>query len=272
MIYQKIFTDETPYRISLAKFVRFPEHRHADIELNFCCEGEFDIMIDKKRYTVKKGEMAFIHPMTSHAIPDEQTENKVISVIVGVALLKKNFSEFSKSNFRLPVYDLNKAEGEKLRGFFLECADILRGGSRELELLITSNIYKICASLLSDLATHDSDAKDESDYRRIKNIEKALELIYYNYKEPLTIEKVAELTGYSKSNFCKIFKKTVGEGFHSALNRQRVTNAAGLLKVTNMPIADISAEVGFSEEKAFCRVFKKIYGITPGQYRKSDGQ
>ena len=36
--------------------------------------------------------------------------------------------------------------------------------------------------------------------------EKALELIYYSYKEQITVEQAAELTGYSKSNFCKIFK------------------------------------------------------------------
>ena len=52
MIYQKIFTDEKPYQISLARQTGFPEHRHADIEINFCYEGELDVIIDKKRYTV----------------------------------------------------------------------------------------------------------------------------------------------------------------------------------------------------------------------------
>lgn len=36
----------------------------------------------------------------------------------------------------------------------------------------------------------------------------------------------------------------------------------------DMAVADIAAEVGFSESKAFCRVFKAIYGVTPGQYRR----
>ena len=99
--------------------------------------------------------------------------------------------------------------------------------------------------------------------------EKAIELIHYNYKEPLPIEYVAEITGYSKSNFCKIFKKVVGESFHRALNRRRVECAAGLLDVTNLSVAEISEEVGFSESKAFCRVFKAIYGITPGEYRRA---
>ena len=269
MIYQKIFTDEQPYRIALAKFVRFPEHRHADIEFNFCCEGEFTIMIDKKLYTVKPGEMAFIHPMISHSIPEGQSENKVVTGIVGVTLLKKYFSEFSKSNFKFSKYDLKEQGREELYSAFLECEDILHGCGRENELLVTSTVYKICSHMLSTLAVRDGEIADTRDYRRVENVERALELIYYNYKEPLTVERVAELTGYSKSNFCKIFKKIVGEGFHAALNRQRVNNAAGLLKVTNMPIADISAEVGFSEPKAFCRVFKSIYGITPGQYRRS---
>ena len=96
----------------------------------------------------------------------------------------------------------------------------------------------------------------------MENTEKALELICYDYKEHITVERAAALTGYSRNNFCTIFKKVVGESFHRALNRQRVECAAQLLQVSDLSVAAVATEVGFTESKAFCRVFRKIYDIT----------
>ena len=53
------------------------------------------------------------------------------------------------------------------------------------------------------------------------------------------------------------------------LNRQRIKSSYGLLSETTMSIAEIAQEVGFGEAKTFCRVFKNIAGITPGEYRKN---
>jgi transcriptional regulator GlxA family with amidase domain len=168
------------------------------------------------------------------------------------------------------VCDLRGDENKKILELFMECAEVIREGRALSDLCIKGNIYKIFAYLFDRREEAAETEGGGADYLKIENVEKALELIYYNYKEALSVEYVATLTGYSKSNFCKIFKKVVGESFHQALNRQRVNNAAGLLSATDMAIADIALEVGFSEAKAFCRVFKSIYGVTPGQYRRAE--
>ena len=206
--------------------------------------------------------------MCAHAVPAQSGDRSVITLIVGSSLLKKYFEDFSKLAAKPKIYDLTTPEAAELREVFLECAQILNTKEGAWELLLVGNIYKIVAHFLKLGVSASADVLGKNDYRKVENIEQALELIYYNYKEPITVEQAAELTGYSKSNFCKIFKIVVGEGFHQALNRRRVNNAAGLLKASNMSVAEISAEVGFSEAKAFCRVFKSLYGISPGQYRK----
>jgi AraC-like DNA-binding protein len=274
LLYQKIFSDDTPYYIGIGNLSKFPEHRHADFEFNYCVDGEFDIIIEKKKYHVGKGCMSFIPPMCSHEVPEQDDERQVMTLIVGVSLLKKHFSEFSKLAAKPCVYDFNKEENTRIKELFCESVNIKRADSksRGAELLITGNIYKILAYIFELLSYNENSEPAENDLRRVENVEKAIELIHSNYKEQLTLEYVSELTGYSKSNFCKIFKKVVGEGFHQSLNRHRAECAAGLLTVSNMSVADISEEVGFSEPKAFCRVFKAIYGITPGQYRKDKKQ
>ncbi len=259
-----------PYRIRIGTLSKFPEHRHADIEFNFCIEGSFDILIDKKKYYVGKECMTLIGPMSSHEIPSQSDNGRsVMTVIVGTSFLRKHFNAFSKYPFSSAVIDLCDEEHDRLKELILETASLTYSDDALSELQITGNLYKICAHLLMELSLPEiSEKKENVDARKVENIEKALELIYYNYKEELTVERAATVSGYGKSNFCKIFKSIVGESFHQALNRQRVKNACGFLSETNMTVADIAAEVGFAESKSFCRVFKEFVGSTPGEYRK----
>ena len=92
MLYQKILTSERPYIMTVGRLSGFDEHRHADLEFNFCLDGGFDIVIEKERYRVGAGEMTFIGPMASHEIPHSDESRKVMTVVVGSSFLKKNFS------------------------------------------------------------------------------------------------------------------------------------------------------------------------------------
>lgn len=258
--------------MGIGYFSKFPEHRHADFEVNYCIDGEFDIIIEKKTYHVGAGCMSLIPPMCAHEVPTQTNERRVMTIIFGVSFLKKQFNNFSKHASYPCVCDFNTEENLKIKKLFHECINAKHSDSTVAELLIVGNMYKILAYIFEILMDRGSISSREGDLRRVENVEKAIELIHSNYKEPLTVEYVSEITGYSKSNFCKIFKKVVGEGFHQSLNRHRVECAAGLLTVSNMSVADISEEVGFSEPKAFCRVFKDVYGMTPGQYRKKNKQ
>ncbi len=272
MLYQKILSNEQPYYIGIGHLSPFQEHRHADFELNFCVDGSFDVLADKKLFHVETGCTTLIPPMCSHEIPAHDGSDRTgMTITVGMSLLKRHFSDFSRIATAPEVFDLRRPENKRIYDLFMECANTLQEGSAVSDLLIMGNILKIFAYLFEAHASTEGESAKGTEYLKIENVEKALELIYYNYKEALSVERVAALTGYSKSNFCKIFKKVVGESFHQALNRQRASNAAGLLRATDMAVADIAAEVGFSESKAFCRVFKAIYGITPGQYRRAKG-
>lgn len=78
------------------------------------------------------------------------------------------------------------------------------------------------------------------------------------------------LCGYSKSNFCKIFKRITGEPFHGVLNGYRIRIACDLLDKTDYSVERIAGEVGFADTKTFCRVFKSVMGVTAGRFRKKD--
>jgi transcriptional regulator GlxA family with amidase domain len=65
----------------------------------------------------------------------------------------------------------------------------------------------------------------------------------------------------------RLFKDHVGQSFLTYLHGLRIKSAASLLISTEMPIADISTEVGFESYRTFLRVFREIRGQTPSDYR-----
>lgn len=269
MLYQKILTDEAPYQLVLGKLNEFVEHRHADIEFHFCVRGSFDIIIDKQLYHLNEGDLALIDSGVSHQVPMPNADRLVLTTILGTAFLKRKFKNFSNSLFSRKVVSLNAEGYEDLLLTFNEAVLLYPQRTTDRgQLLLTASLYRICAFLLDELSDKQSD--NSIDLRTISNIEKALELIYYNYKSELTVELAAEISGYGKSNFCKIFKHTTGTSFHQALNKHRISVACGLLSQTDMSVTDIAQEVGFNETKTFCRVFKEFENLTPTEYRNNN--
>lgn len=273
MFYQNILTEITPYQVKYGNFFGFGEHRHGDIEFHYCMRGSFRATVDKKTYTVNAGDLLLISPMAAHAFPygDEEPAT-VLTVIVGVSFLKKFFSYFScakQKHYLMPSVK-DSSSHQALHAHLTEIAEYCGREDETSELLIRGNLYKICAYLIEAINTFgEAQSSKTKEIKKISNIEKALEMIYYHHREPLTVKDAAEATGYGKSNFCKIFKSITGDTFHNVLNRQRIESACGLLSETDMPISQISTEVGFEETKSFCRVFKSVTALTPGEYRKS---
>ena len=79
---------------------------------------------------------------------------------------------------------------------------------------------------------------------------------------------VAKAANTSTFYFCKMFKKAVGINFTDYLSRVRIEKAKNLLLNPNLRISEIAFEVGFQSLTHFNRVFKKIVGQSPTEYRE----
>lgn len=273
VFYQNILTEIAPYCVKLMHPNVFGEHRHADIELHYCIKGSFEVIIDKKEHQICAGELLLISPMTAHSFPENKTDAEVLVMIVGVSLLKKYFSVFADAGEALYLFSKEKNAKiyENLLPLLPETVALCRQKNERNDLLLHGNLYKICAYLVDALSGAAEERKARNkELKKVANIEKALEMIYYDYAQPLTVEDAATATGYGKSNFCKIFKSITGDTFHTVLNKQRVESACGLLAQTDLSIEEIAWQTGFGETKTFCRVFKSVKACTPRQYRKKD--
>ncbi|CAH2715819.1 Protein-glutamate methylesterase/protein-glutamine glutaminase [Neobacillus rhizosphaerae] len=100
------------------------------------------------------------------------------------------------------------------------------------------------------------------------NMKKLMEYIMDHYADPLTLTEVAKHFHFNPSYFSTYFSAHNKEGFIEYLNRIRIEEAIKLLIKGTVSISEISAMVGYSDHSYFCKVFKKINGLSPSQYRR----
>ena len=98
-------------------------------------------------------------------------------------------------------------------------------------------------------------------------IRNALKYMSKNYSTPLTLTEVADVVGLSPNYFSALFSKSVGMSFREKLCRIRIEESKRLLLSTDYSLTDIAVSLGFNDQSYFCKVFKKITGLTPIQFR-----
>lgn len=104
-----------------------------------------------------------------------------------------------------------------------------------------------------------------------KSITDRLNLVFFyitqHYMEDIPLEKAAEIAGFSKYHFSRIFKEFSGQTFFDYLSMERIKSAERMLLVQGKSITEIAYQSGFGSLCAFNRAFKKKNQCTPSEYR-----
>ena len=98
-------------------------------------------------------------------------------------------------------------------------------------------------------------------------ITKARQFIREHHTDDLSLGQVAAAVHTSIFYFCKLFRKVTGTTFTEFVSRTRIEKAKNLLLNPNLRISEIAYEVGFQSLTHFNRVFKKVAGESPTEYR-----
>ncbi|MCB7318385.1 response regulator transcription factor [Lacrimispora sp. 210928-DFI.3.58] len=99
-------------------------------------------------------------------------------------------------------------------------------------------------------------------------VSRTIEAIRERYAEKISIEGISEELGVSASYLSRKFKEITGQTFLDFLNKYRVQQAIVLLNTRQYRISEISEEVGFTDYKHFCSVFKKYTLKSPTKFIK----
>jgi AraC-like DNA-binding protein len=89
-----------------------------------------------------------------------------------------------------------------------------------------------------------------------------------HYREPITLQEVAEVVHVSPSRVRHVFKEVTGVGFKEYLTQLRVAQAKRLLISTELPVAEVAQAVSYSNLSQFYKVFYRSASISPADYRR----
>jgi AraC-like DNA-binding protein len=138
-------------------------------------------------------------------------------------------------------------------------------------LVVSPKHYESVVKLLTIFAQHLSMLSNQvvvqQDNAEPPVITRAKEYIHEHQTEELSLGQVAKSVNTSTFYFCKMFKKVTGINFTDYLSRVRIEKSKNLLLNPNLRVSEIAFEVGFQSLTHFNRVFKKILGQSPTEYR-----
>ncbi|MGG0124709.1 AraC family transcriptional regulator [Bacillus paranthracis] len=107
----------------------------------------------------------------------------------------------------------------------------------------------------------------------VRRIHKVQDYIESNIDSSLSIEELADVAGFSKYHFHRIFKGIVDESLSRYVNRLKLERATNLLTYrSDMTVTDIAYHFGFTDSAVFSRTFKNYYGVSPSQYRNDNSK
>lgn len=125
---------------------------------------------------------------------------------------------------------------------------------------------------LSELSDACMGRESGREMRAANKIEYALEYIREHFNEEIVINDLAARLDMSPSYFSSMFKKEAGQSTMQYITALRIERAKHDLANTDLSVAVIAKDVGYEDSQYFFRVFKKITGMTPLQYRQNPGE
>lgn len=126
------------------------------------------------------------------------------------------------------------------------------------KLYVSGLIYEFFSVLMKN-----STANQKTDL-----IDTALNIMNYSFCEKISVEYVAKRLSLDPAYFSRKFTARVGVSPKKYILNKRIERAKDLLCSTEATIFEISNSIGFEDQFYFCRIFKKIAGLSPSEYRK----
>ena len=130
-----------------------------------------------------------------------------------------------------------------------------------------SAVVRLLSVFAQHLAVVSNQVMIQQENSELPVVSRAKEYIIEHQSEKLRLSQVAKAVHMSTFYFCKTFKKAAGINFTDYLSRVRIERAKNLLLNPNLRVSEIAYEVGFQSLTHFNRVFRKIAGQSPTDYR-----
>lgn len=198
---------------------------------------------------------------------DRENAKRLLNELLGYIFFSTG-GDFAK--IKIMIYDL----------LVLLCRCAIHAGTDQEKTMAATNRYyleiqqiqdfdRLCQWMTQVVNTTMDSIFDFGGVRHAGVIHRSVQYIHGHYAQHLTLEDMAQQAYLSPAYFGRIFKEGMGESFSAYLTRVRIEHSKELLRYETIRLTDIAQLVGFEDQSYFSRVFKRIVGMSPRQYREA---
>lgn len=241
-------------------------HCHDNPEILFVLEGELTAQTDMQTYKLSNEDFVLINSNRLHSY---KAEKQLFAVRFQISMKKLTEILHRKSViFWCSSIDQESPHIQELRKLLKDILFYNIGQGEKDAFYMNSLYYQLlgllCGSfLLEDKETDKSDGGSEEE-----RMSKILAYIRENYRQPISLQDVADELFLSTAYLSKYVKKQSDMGFVDLINSIRLSYAMEDLMYTDKPIIRVAMDNGFASVGALNKVFKEYYQSTPSKYRK----
>ncbi len=256
----------------------FEGESHDFWELVYVDKGEIEIRQDENKVLLSQGEIAFHKPNEFHNVKahDSAPNFFVISFVCQSpamlylekfhTVLDKKLKPFlssilqeAENTFEIPKNDPLLKKLKKKDSGVIGGEQLIKTYLEQLLIFIVREVTKLNKT---DLFPN----KESMETHLVTAVKYFIE---EKVCEPFRVNELCEKLGYSKSYLSRLFHEQTGDTIASFAVKRKIVKAKNLIREKNLNFAQISDMLSFDNPQYFCRVFKRITGITPTEYKKS---
>lgn len=254
-------------------------HFHDFFEITYVLEGECTLLFEGETASLAEGDVCITSPMAAHSLPLKPgciavsyvVRKGIFNELFGNLLAGRNLVSIffrnclyqpRRANYILLRTDNDRELHKTAQELFYECnrvdhfADACSAGL--LNLFLARAMRASAAITLHRI---------ENDMERDFDFTLVLQYIQQNY-QTVTLSSLAESFHFSESYLSKLIHKHMGYSFTDILRQVKMDHAMDCLMNRSMRINDIANTVGYDSVDHFSRTFRRVYGMSPQQYRK----
>lgn len=246
-------------------------HEHDKNELFFMIDGICTIYIEDKIYKVQNGNILLIPAGVSHKTTYiANYKNSRIILYFNNEELDWLESQFGKSILHTLRNNFVIQIPEKRRKYVIELLESITYEFKGVDYMSISFVRAYFYQLMLFLLRCQMYKENVISKMDVANeqIQKVIEYIIQNFRNEITLSETADFFSISQSNLSKKFKAFTGYRFKEYVIDLKTHAAADALINTNLSITDIALQCGFSDSNSFGDTFKRIYRVSPSEYRK----
>jgi AraC-like DNA-binding protein len=261
MLYDNVQTEE------------YPVHWHNAVEFIMPLKNEYTVTVNSKDYHVPENEVLIVPPGELHSMPAIpgrrlifQCDNSILGEISALEPVMRSLNAPILIN-----QDMDKELHVLAKKTMLDILSLYTSKSELADVKIYMKVIELFMALREYQLEQQKIVMDCDDEKIDEYSEKfgtVLKYIDTNYMYDITLEQLADVAGYSKYHFSRIFKQYNSMSYLQYINARRTKAAELLLLDPNIPITEVAMRSGFKSLTTFNRIFKDIKHCTPTDFKK----